>query len=94
MHARPSRPWREEPMLGAVKDEGTEQVPLFRLLARRWKSLAPDKRERTTYLAKRVNDEQPKQARTWIEKPRQIYAHQKIERPTGKRGWNPWLWMK
>ena len=34
-------------MLGAVKDEGGgEQVPLFRVLARRWKSLAPRKHER------------------------------------------------
>jgi len=82
-------------MLGAVKDEGTEQVPLFRLLARRWKSLAPVKRERTSYLAKRVNDEQPKQARTWISKARPpIHAPQTLERPNVKRAWSPWLWVK
>jgi len=79
-------------MLGAVKDEGTEQIPLFRLLARRWKSLAPPKRERPALSAMKPAEEQPKAARTWIAKPRQMYAPQKIAPP--KPSWNPWLWVK
>ena len=81
-------------MLGAVKDEGTEEIPLFRLLARRWKSLAPPKRERTALASITPTDEQPKAARAWISKPRQIYAHQKVESPKSSRKWNPWLWVK
>ena len=79
-------------MLGAVKDEGTEQIPLFRVLARRWKSLAPPKRERAALTSMAPPEEQPKAARAWISKPRQVYAHQEIERPA--RSWNPWLWVK
>jgi hypothetical protein len=84
---------RKEPvMLGAIKDEGTEQIPLFRVLARRWKSLAPVKRERAALSSMSPADEKPKAPRAWIAKPRQVYAHQKIEPP--KRSWNPWLWVK
>jgi hypothetical protein len=80
-------------MLGAVKDEGGEEkAPLFRILARRWKSLAPVKRERTALSSMSSGDEKPKAPRAWIAKPRQVYAHQKIEPP--KRSWNPWLWVK
>ena len=80
-------------MLGAVKDEGGgDQVPLFRVLARRWKSLAPRKHERPALSSKTAADEQPKAARAWIAKPRQLYAHQKIEQPSNR--WNPWLWVK
>jgi len=81
-------------MLGAVKgDPETENAPLFRILARRWKSLAPVQRERTFFLSKAK--EEPKQARVWIEKPRNaVYAHQAIGRPNAKRTWNPWLWIK
>ena len=81
-------------MLGAVKDEGTEQIPLFRLLARRWKSLAPRKRRRTALSSLASAEEQPKVARAWISKPRQVYAHQEIESPKSSRKWNPWLWVK
>ena len=83
-------------MLGAVKDDGGEEgAPLFRVLARRWKSLAPVKRERVTLASKPVADEQPKATRAWISKPRYpVYAHQKIAPPKPKRGWNPWLWVK
>jgi hypothetical protein len=81
-------------MLGAVKDEGTEQIPLFRLLARRWKSLAPPKRERAALSSLAPAEEQPKAPRAWIGKPRQIYACQKIAAPKASRGWNPWLWVK
>lgn len=81
-------------MLGAVKGEGAAGgVPLFRVLARRWKSLAPVKRERTALSSMSPTDEQPKAARAWISKARQIYAHQKIEQPK-PRAWNPWLWVK
>ncbi|MEA2872307.1 MAG: hypothetical protein QOH67_2283 [Hyphomicrobiales bacterium] len=81
-------------MLGAVKDEGTEQIPLFRVLARRWKSLGPRKHERPALSSKTAADEQPKAARAWIAKPRQLYAHQKIEQPKPSNRWNPWLWVK
>ena len=83
-------------MLGAVKgDPEAEDVPLFRLLARRWKSMAPVKRERMALLSSPVKDEQPKQARGWIEKPRAaIYANEKFEQKISKRAWNPWLWVK
>jgi hypothetical protein len=86
----------EEPMLGAVKgDEDAENVPLFRVLARRWKSFAPVKRGRVTLSSVQSADEQPAQRRAWISKPRPpIYAHHKIEKPKSARGWNPWLWMK
>lgn len=79
-------------MLGAVKDEGgEEQAPLFRVLARRWKSLAPIKRERPGLSSISATEEKPKAARAWIAKPRQIYAHQQ---PKPARNWNPWLWVK
>jgi hypothetical protein len=80
-------------MLGAVKDEGgEEQAPLFRSLARRWKSLTPSKHERSRLSSVASADEPPKAPRAWIAKPRQLYAHQKIdEKPTR---WNPWLWVK
>ena len=82
-------------MLGAVKDEGEGgKAPLFRVLARRWKSLAPAKRERLTLSSMTPADEQPKQTRGWISKPRHIYAHHKIETPKPERSWNPWLWVK
>ena len=68
-------------MLGAVKDEGEAQAPLFRVLARRWKSLAPRKRERSAFPSMASTGEPPKAARAWIAKPRQLYAHQKIEQP-------------
>jgi len=79
-------------MLGAVKDEGTEEIPLFRVLARRWKSLAPRKRERPALSSVAPSDEPPKAARAWIAKAREpVYAHH-IEPP--KPRWNPWLWVK
>jgi len=82
-------------MLGAVKDEGGgAQVPLFRVLARRWKSLAPRKHERPAFPSMASTDEPPKAARTWIAKPRQLYAHQKIDEPKPSNRWNPWLWVK
>ena len=80
-------------MLGAVKDEGTGgQAPLFRVLARRWKSLAPAKRERSAFSSMSPTEEQPTAARAWIEKPRHVYAPEKIKEPS--RAWNPWLWVK
>lgn len=83
-------------MLGAVKgDDDTEGVPLFRVLARRWKSLAPVKRERATLASLSPADEQPKLTRVWVSKPRPaVYAHQKVAQARPARGWNPWLWMK
>ena len=80
-------------MLGAVKDEGgSEQSPLFRGLARRWKSLAHLKHERPRLSCVASVDEQPKTPRAWIAKPRQLYAHQKIDDKPSR--WNPWLWVK
>ena len=82
-------------MLGAVKgDPESEDVPLFRLLARRWKPVVPLRRERTKLTLARIADEAPAAPRVWIEKPRQIYAHQKITPPKSPRSWNPWLWIK
>jgi hypothetical protein len=78
-------------MLGAVKDDAEAQVPLFRVLRRRWKSLGSAKREPTVLVSMAPDEEQPKATRAWIAKPRQIYAHQKQPK---SRGWNPWLWMK
>ncbi len=84
------------PMLGAIKgDPETEGVPLFRLLARRWKSLAPVKRERITYLATPVDNDQPKPTRAWISKARRpVHSQQTFEPTISKRAWNPWLWMR
>jgi hypothetical protein len=81
-------------MLGAVKDEGTEgEAPLFRVLARRWKSLTPSKHERPRLSSVASTEEPPKAPRAWIAKPRQLYAHQKLkDKPA--RSWNPWLWVK
>jgi hypothetical protein len=82
-------------MLGAVKGDGTANgVPLFRVFARRWKSLAPVKRERIALSSMLPADDQPAAARKWISKPRDLYAHQKIEQPKPSSSWNPWLWMK
>jgi hypothetical protein len=83
-------------MLGAVKgDDAEEGVPLFRVLARRWKSLAPVKRERAVLASLAPADEQPKLTRVWVSKPRPaVYAHQKIAQAKPARGWNPWLWTK
>ena len=79
-------------MLGAVKgDPETENAPLFRILARKWRSFVPRKRER----AKLAEDEMPVAPRVWIEKPRApIYAHQRIDPPRARTTWSPWLWVK
>ena len=83
-------------MLGGVKgDPEAENVPLFRLLAQRWVSLAPVKRERLTALSRAFKDERPRQARAWISKARApIHSPHTIEPATSKRAWNPWLWIK
>jgi len=84
-------------MLGGIKvkgDEPNDGAPLFRVLARRWKSFAPRKRERSALPSKASTDDPPKAPRAWISKPRQLYAHQKIEQPKPSSRWNPWLWVK
>jgi hypothetical protein len=84
-------------MLGGIKVKGDDPnagVPLFRLLARRWKSFAPRKRARPALSSMAAADEKPKAARAWIAKPRQIYAHQKVEQARPSSRWNPWLWVK
>jgi hypothetical protein len=83
-------------MLGAVKgDDAEEGAPLFRVLARRWKSLAPVKRQRAALASLAPADEQPQLTRAWVSKPRPaVYAHQKIAPAKPARGWSPWLWMK
>jgi hypothetical protein len=81
-------------MLGAVKGEGAAGgAPLFRVLARRWKSLAPVKRERGGLSSVSPKDADVKPTRAWIAKPRQ---YPDFVRPVEKkpRAWNPWLWMK
>jgi hypothetical protein len=81
-------------MLGGIKgDPGTEDIPLFRLLARRWKPVVPLLRERVHVLS-RPKDE-PRQARARISKgSRAIYANGDIAQKLSKRAWNPWLWVK
>ena len=83
-------------MLGAVKgDPGTEDIPLFRLLARRWQPLAPVLRERVITLSTPSDDRQTRRTRAWIPKNRRaIYANRTVEAKISKRAWNPWLWMK
>jgi hypothetical protein len=67
--------------------------PLFRVLARQWKSLAPVKLRTLRALVDVIRRRQTQgAARLGSPKPRQVYAHQKIEPP--KRSWNPWLWVK
>ena len=65
---------REEPMLGGIKVKGDDGagVPLFRILARRWKSLAPVKRKRVQLASMSPADEQPESPRKWISKPRLV----------------------
>jgi len=82
-------------MLGAVKGDGTEDgVPLFRVFARRWKSLAPVKRERIALSSMLPANDQPAPARKWIAKPRHIYAQDTAVQAKSKTSWNPWQWMK
>ena len=84
-------------MLGAVKgDPESEGAPLFRMLARKWRSFAPRKRGRTKLVAALVADDEVAPApRVWIEKPRTpIYAHQNLDRSRAKTAWSPWLWVK
>ena len=83
-------------MLGAVKgDDDTEGVPLFRVLARRWKSFAPGEARARRASSLAPADEQPKPTRAWIVKA----AASDLRAPEDRaaktaRGWNPWLWMK
>lgn len=83
-------------MLGAVKgDPQTEDIPLFRLLARRWQPLAPVLRERIVTLSNPQDDRRPKRTRAWISKNRRaIYANRTVEPSVSKRAWNPWLWIR
>jgi len=82
-------------MLGGIKgDPATEDIPLFRLLARRWKPVVPVLRERATPLSRRKGEE-ARQTRGWISRgSRAIYANGEIEQKISKRAWNPWLWVK
>ena len=81
-------------MLGRVKgDPGTEYIPLFRLLARRWKAVVPVLRERTTSLSRRKDE--PHERRGWVSKgSRAIYANGQVDQRISKRAWNPWLWVR
>ena len=81
-------------MLGGVKgDPAAEDIPLFRLLARRWQPVVPVLRERVIVLS--TPKDQPRRTRTWTTKrPPAIYANQQIEPAVSKRAWNPWLWIK
>jgi hypothetical protein len=81
-------------MLGGIKgDPAAEDIPLFRLLARRWKPVVPPRRERAIVLS--TPKEAPKRARAWIAKgSRAIYANGEIGQKVSQRAWNPWLWVK
>jgi hypothetical protein len=80
-------------MLSGAKENGTRgDVPLFRALARRWKSLAPVKRKRTQ-LASRLSADASTPTRAWISKPRQAAPVAPADK-TARPAWNPWLWMK
>jgi hypothetical protein len=81
-------------MLGGIKgDPAAEDIPLFRLLARRWKPVVPLRRERVIVLS--TPKDAPKRARAWIAKgSRAIYANGEIAQKVSKRAWNPWLWVK
>ncbi|MEJ0078221.1 MAG: hypothetical protein WDO17_22835 [Alphaproteobacteria bacterium] len=81
-------------MLGGVKgDPGAEDIPLFRLLARRWKPVVPLRREGAILLSTRKGAQGERRA--WTSKgARSIYANGEIEQKISKRAWNPWLWMK
>ena len=80
-------------MLGGVKgDPGAEDIPLFRLLAQRWRPVVPVLRERPTSLSRRKHE--PRRPRHMSKGSRAIYANGTIEQKISKRGWNPWLWMK
>lgn len=82
-------------MLGAVKGDGTAQgVPLFRVLARRWKSLAPVRRRRIALASMLPANEQPEPARKWISKPRIVAIATPAAGKASRPSWNPWLWMK
>ena len=84
----------EDPMLGGVKGDPTaEDIPLFRLLARRWKPVVPVRRERVVVLS--TPKDEPRQTRAWISKgSRAIYTNGETGQRTSKRAWNPWLWVK
>ena len=82
-------------MLGGIKVKGDDgAVPLFRILARRWRSLAPVKRKRVQLSAMSPADHEPESARKWISKPRRLPVvappREPVQRPSGNR----WLWMK
>ena len=82
-------------MLGGIKIKGDDGagVPLFRILARRWKSLAPVKRKRVQLASMSAADEQAEPARKWISKPRRLPCRAPRE-PAQRPSWNRWLWMK
>jgi hypothetical protein len=81
-------------MLGGVKgDPGAEDIPLFRLLARRWKPVVPVRRARAILLSTPKGE--PRETRAWISSgSRALYANRKVEPAVSKRAWNPWLWVK
>ena len=85
-------------MLGGikVKGDGAEAgVPLFRVLAQRWKSLAPVQRKRIRLSSMSLADHQPAEpTRKWISKPRAVHAHDVVVQAKPKSTWNPWLWVK
>ena len=83
-------------MLGGIKVKGDHGagVPLFRILARRWKSLAPVKRKRVQLVSMSPADEQPEPPRKWISKPRLVAGAVPPANRKSRSSWNPWLWMK
>jgi hypothetical protein len=64
-------------------------VPLFRLLARRWKPVVPLKLRRVA----RDPDDHAAPSRAWISKPRYRFTGD-AKNAASKRNWNPWLWTK
>jgi hypothetical protein len=81
-------------MLGGIKgDPAAEDIPLFRLLARRWKPVVPLRREGAVALS-RPKHEAPQTGGWLAKRSRAIYANGEIEQKISKRAWNPWLWIK
>jgi hypothetical protein len=83
-------------MLGAVKIKGDADagIPLFRILARRWKPVIPLPRRRVEIASMLPADPQPVTERKWISKPRRLPVVAPPREPAQRPSWNPWLWMK
>ena len=76
-----------------ISQRPTAEVPLFRLLARRWRPV--DRRERcpvTFQLA--LPAETPPLSRNWFGPKRSVAATEAAKMKKSARTWNPWMMMK